>query len=111
MTTLNKAVRQFPEIFDARVAACKAVLNNKAVEYAQGANRYHNFDKAAQCLNCTPEKALEGMMIKHFVSLQDIINSAENIHHLSPEMVNEKITDTINYIILLEGLLCRRLDS
>lgn len=107
----DKKEKPFMEIFRQRVNKCKEILEAKETEYAKGANRYHNFDKAAIRLDCTPEKALEGMMIKHFVSVQDIINNAENIHHLPSGVLDEKITDTINYLILLEGMLLRRLNE
>lgn len=113
-STISKTAskeKPFSDIFEDRVNKCRVVLQSKSTEYAKNQNRYHNFDKAALRLDCTPEKALEGMMIKHFVSIQDIINDAENIHHAPPGVLNEKMTDMVNYIILLEGLLLRRLSK
>ena len=50
----------------------------------------------------TPEKALYGFLLKHLVSLNDMIVSGEKY---SKELWLEKITDIENYLILLLGLL------
>ena len=96
----------FNDIVENRCSQIKAVLQKKAGEYARESNRFHNFDKAAVRLQTTPEKALRGMMEKHAVSVDDMIENPENV---TIEIINEKIGDNINYLILLEGLLIRRI--
>lgn len=104
--------RTFNGILQSRLYKTKATLNTKAQEYASDKNRYHNFDVAARILNCTPEQALQGMMSKHIVSVFDLINWSETAEDkITDTAINEKIGDLINYLILLEGLLTRRIEE
>lgn len=50
-------------------------------------------------------KALGGMMVKHTVSLYDLINDTEAGLDVPMELWQEKITDSINYLYLLWALL------
>ena len=102
--------KKFEEILTFRLNQIKCILGNKAKEYASDTDRLHNFKVAGRIQNTTPEKALKGMMVKHEVSVQDLIEWAET----SPEKLNEiiideKIGDCINYLILLEALLKEQL--
>jgi hypothetical protein len=56
-----------------------------------------------------PETALVGMWAKHVVSLVDIVEKLE-MYMVEPavDLVEEKITDVINYMILLEALFAER---
>ena len=76
----------------------------KADEYATD-DRLHNFKVAAELQNCTPIKALAGMMCKHTVSVYDLVNDVENGKTVPIELWNEKIGDSINYLLLLTALI------
>ena len=92
----------FDDVVDERCLKIKEVLKQKAKEYATDKSRFHNFNVAARVANTTPEKALYGMMMKHLVSVMDIIEAPERF---SPAHMDEKLGDLINYLILLEGML------
>lgn len=103
---------KFEECIQHRIKGIREVLLAKATEYATENNRFHNFDVAARILNTTPEQALQCMMLKHIVSVFDLVESAgTNSDLLTKQIIDEKIGDTINYLILLEGLLLRRIES
>lgn len=97
---------KFERVVEKRITQIRNTLNRKAVEYAVNDDRFHNFKVAARINNTTPEKALKGMMLKHEVSVQDLI---DNPGSATEELINEKIGDNINYLILLEGLLRERI--
>ena len=101
---------QFNEIVTARVQSIQTVLMNKAKEYSSDTDRLHNFKVAAGLASRpeTPEQALWGMMRKHLVSVIDIIDQTAVGKAPSDHMRNEKIGDSINYLILLEALLIER---
>ena len=86
----------------------REVLCAKAKEYATDENRFHNFDEAARLLNCTPKAALEGMLVKHWVSVMDLIDANPPV---AKELISEKVGDAINYVILKEGLRLRGVDT
>lgn len=103
------------------------VLASKSAEYASDSDKLHNFKRAGAMLGCSPEKALVGMWTKHIISILDIVDEIDmqqSTHfkklkkvfakrffkkyygkkmHIA--VVEEKITDAINYLILLEALI------
>lgn len=97
---------EFNKVVEERIEKIRKVLADKGAEYATNDDRYHNFRIAARMLGTTPEKALKGMMVKHEVSVMDLIELAEKSpEKLTAALIDEKIGDNINYLILLEGML------
>ena len=88
-----------------RLDAIRESMERKNAEYASDDSPYHNFDAAAEMTGTTPEQALWGMMIKHLVSVRDMVEGGKT----TPYLINEKIGDVQNYMILLEGVLTRKL--
>jgi hypothetical protein len=87
-------------------------LGSKAGEYAKNNNRLHNFYKAADTRETYPEDALQGMKIKHSVSIDDLVKDLKNNGDSVQWTVWwEKIIDEINYDILLLGLIDDRLNK
>ncbi len=93
------------EIFDKTIAASRAVLCSKADEYVGKGDRLSNFKHAAHLQNLTLPAALGGMMAKHTISVYDMIYRYQNGEKFSQEKWDEKITDSINYLILLQAVL------
>ncbi|MBQ3943766.1 MAG: hypothetical protein II669_05555, partial [Elusimicrobia bacterium] len=65
----------------------------------------HNFNEAKSFFRCnTKEYALLGMLNKHLVSVVDMVEKYEKYGILpSQNILDEKIGDTVNYLILLEA--------
>ncbi len=84
------------------------ILGAKAKEYATGEDRLHNFKVAARMAGVTPEEALMGMDLKHRVCIEDMVKGRIP---LTREMIDEKLGDHINYMVLLEALLIERLED
>lgn len=98
--------KEFNNIVKKRISATKELLLNKGSEYATSNDVFHNFKRAAIKRDCSVPEALMGMLVKHQVSLDDIIKIAET----SPEKINlkhvdQKLGDYITYLYLLEGIL------
>jgi hypothetical protein len=92
----------FNKVVEDQLTRIMNVLVKKAAEYNLDADRMSAFKHAAALSEETPEQALFGFMLKHIVSITDMINSGKTY---SEELWNEKITDICNYLILLLGLL------
>jgi hypothetical protein len=90
---------RFEDILDSQIKRVQDVLVVKAAEYAPE-DRLSNFKKAAHLSNVTILQALAGMMMKHTVSIYDMIESGK-VYPI--EIWEEKITDHINYLILLRA--------
>jgi len=94
-------ISEFNHILHKRLKKIEDTLNAKAEEYARE-DRLHNFKMAAMMLNCTPAHALMGMKVKHDVSVMDLVRYPTT---RTTALINEKIGDSINYLILLEAIL------
>lgn len=100
---------RFEEVVENRLGKIREIMLIKGKEYRRGGNVYHNFDRAAAMNNQTREKALWGMASKHIVSILDIVDDLDSGKVPSQEMIEEKFTDAMNYLLLLEGALKERL--
>ena len=93
---------EFNKIVEAQLERIKSVLVKKEAEYNLDTDRMSVFKHGAGISEETPEQVLYGFMLKHIISVTDMINSKGTY---SEELWNEKITDICNYLILLQGLL------
>lgn len=102
---------KFNAIVEDRLAYCKNILTSKGVEYAEGEDtndRLRAFTVAAALEGITPKEALAGMMAKHTVSIYDMCRDSQ--YH-SLDKWHEKITDHINYLLLLAAMVEEDVDK
>lgn len=92
----------FAEIIEEQLDRCRQVLGAKASEYSMDDDRLHNFKVAAALQDETLIESLLGMLAKHTVSVFDMGRSAGNY---SMDIWDEKITDHLNYLLLLKAAL------
>lgn len=92
---------EFNKVIAEQMDRCKDILCIKAEEYATQ-DRLHNFKNAAGMQGCSPKEALAGMMAKHTISIYDMCRDGKP-HSI--EMWDEKITDHINYLLLLKAVV------
>ncbi len=101
--------KQFDAAVTDQLQHCMELLIAKGVEYAHDTvalpekDRLSHFKKAAALLGQSPEQALMGMLSKHLVSLSDMCFE-ENLYY-PKEVWEEKITDSINYLLILKAML------
>ena len=88
------------------MAYCYQLLFRKHQEYANE-DDFHNFRCAASLQGVTPEQALIGMMDKHVVSVPDLVNAAAEGRLISEDLWREKISDNINYLLILWAMVTR----
>lgn len=92
----------FNKVLEDQIDIVTAVLGSKAGEYADDTDRLHNFKASATLQGISPLEALRGKMAKHTISIYDMIGSGEAFPLAKWD---EKITDHINYLILLRALI------
>ena len=102
---------QFDALVLQRCINVKETLVEKGKEYRRNNDPLHNFRVAAREQNTTEEKALWGFAAKHYVSFLDILNDIEQGRLPEQEVVNEKIGDLINYLILCEASIKERINN
>ena len=94
---------EFNFIVEKQLDISKTLLISKGREYAeQEQDRLSAFKKAAALQGENQKAALFGMLAKHLVSLSDMCTSNKHYHL---DKWNEKITDAINYLILLKAVV------
>ena len=91
----------FNQVIENQTIRINRVLFDKAKEYATD-DRLHNFKVAAGLQGVPTKQALAGMMVKHTVSVYDM---CMNECTFPIEIWDEKITDHINYLILLRAII------
>ena len=95
-------VNDFNKIVEEFLEKTKGTLIKKQEEYNLEADRFGFFKRAAAMAGNTPEQALYGFLLKHLVSLSDMVGSGKKF---PKELYEEKLGDICNYLILLRGLL------
>ena len=98
---------RFNQVVEEQIGRSLDTLMNKAKEYAT-ADLLHNFKVAAKLRHTTTTGVLAGRMIKHTVSIFDMCESGEEY---SEAQWNEKITDHINYLLLLQAIVTEQRDD
>jgi len=107
----NKFEKEIEKLFD----GCKDVLVNKGREYQstneEGINVFANFERIGESLGINRETALWVYFSKHRDSISTFIRDLENgksiedIEKDLTETINGRITDAINYLILLNSMV------
>lgn len=98
----------FNKVIKEQLLTCEGLLIGKGQEYAPGAtdesavDRLAHFKKAAAITGGTPKEALLGMLAKHLVSISDMCIDGRDY---TGDRWTEKITDSINYLLLLKALV------
>ena len=96
----------FTAMMEARLVAIRETLGRKAKEYAGPADRLHNFKRGAEVLGEDPAQTCLGLFVKHLVSVMDIVDEvARTQNPPDTALLDEKLGDAINYLVLLEAIL------
>ena len=97
--------KKLNEVVQYRVERINKVLREKGEHYIRGVDRLANFKVAGAMQSITSKQALLGMWAKHIVSIMDLIERDAHGNIASYEVWDEKLTDSINYMILLDALV------
>lgn len=99
--------QKFIDIVNNTCEDIKNTLGKKAGEYSRNGDRLHNFNQIARVNELPVEVVIWGMASKHLSCVLDMV------HGLTvPDdyMVNEKIGDMINYLIILKAHFLNELE-
>jgi hypothetical protein len=116
-------MKDFNAVVNTQLERCQSTLVKKGIEYADVfdeddllvqpsgqlaldidalTDRLRAFKKAAVLMNTTPKAALFGMLSKHLVSVSDMCTDGQTYNI---GLWNEKITDSMCYLILLRAIV------
>jgi hypothetical protein len=89
-----------------RLRQCCFLLENiKNKEYSRNNDKLHNFKRTAHIRDISIIEAWDGMFNKHLTSILDMIDDARKGVLPTEQLMNDKITDGINYLLLFEGIV------
>ena len=100
---------RFNEVVETAFGTCKAILQTKEQEYSAGRDRLDQFKIGKLLTDLPPHQVLRGMMLKHTTSIYDMLK-ANSVIEYSLAKWEEKIFDHINYLVLLYGIVCEKVD-
>jgi len=83
----------------------------KGREYRRNDNVFHNFDRGAAVIGQIPEKVLYGFMLKHLVSVMDMLDDIEKGKIPPAPVVDEKVGDIMVYMVILEAMIKNRIEQ
>lgn len=100
-------VNSYNKAIDDQINQCREILRAKHEEYAEAPEKENsdhlsNFHNCARILQTEVKKAWLGMFVKHLESLIKLIR--QDFDEENP-VWDEKITDSINYLLLLKALI------
>lgn len=89
---------------NAQIERCKKLLTIKGGEYADNCDPFETFKVAAAIQGNDIIKALGGMMAKHTASIYRMMGDTPPTAY-NLEKWDEKITDHINYLLILSAMI------
>lgn len=93
--------KEFEQIATNILSRVKHCLTAKGIEYSKSDSVFFNFEEGGKILGNTKEQTLLYYMSKHIVSIVSMIKDDKE---KPMEVWQEKITDIICYLILLEAM-------
>lgn len=102
---------RFEQIVDETLNQIKSTLIEKGREYRRNQNPFHNFDQGARITGLIREKVLDGMLLKHEVSIADITNDLIDGKLPKIETVEEKFGDNLIYLILKKASIIDKIEE
>ena len=101
-------IDDFFELLEKRFSKTREVYHVKMNEYADVTDVFRSFKKGVGfSFHDTPEGVAWEYACKHFESIKSIIEKLPG-EVPTDELLEEKIGDAINYLIIIEGLLKER---
>lgn len=106
--------KRFQEILESRLVKIKDILEKKASEYASDDDRLANFKSSNKieqlCFN-QPINKFQTLFTKLTKQLDGVTTMIKTPTIATEYLINEKIGDVINYLILLEAMFIEFLES
>lgn len=87
------------------LASIKELLIVKGKEYRRNENPYHNFERGAKISGNSREEVLQGFVLKHLISVEDLRNDSKKGRYPSIEKIEEKYNDILVYFLIEKAMM------
>ena len=102
---------RFEQIVDETLNQIKETLIVKGKEYRRSNNPFHNFEEGSKRTGLIREKVLDGMLLKHEISIADITNDLTEGKLPKIETIEEKFGDNLIYLILKKASIIDKIEK
>ncbi len=102
--------KEFEDIVSTTLNSINETLTVKGREYRRDNNPFHNFDVGARKKGIIREKVLDGFMLKHEISVEDMVNDIEKGILPKIETVEEKFGDILIYLLIKKASIIDRIN-
>ena len=101
---------EFDSVVSKTLIDIRELLITKGIEYRRNGNVYHNFEQGAAMTGISREKVLDGFLLKHEISINDMTNDLESGILPTREKVEEKFNDNLIYLLIKKAMILDRID-
>ena len=102
---------KFNALLDEQLERCRNLLVKKNEEYATNTDRLSNFRQPSSLMRMHPAEVAFCYDAKHIASIQKIVHELSEGKVPSKEMWQEKITDYINYGLLMNACVMEAIEE
>ena len=103
--------KRFDEVVDIFLNSVRETLIVKGKEYRRNSNVFHNFDEGSKRSGLIREKVLDGFLLKHEISIEDITNDLVDGKLPTKELLDEKFGDNIIYLIIKKASIIDKIEK
>jgi len=107
---MNDKEKQFEEVIESTLKQIRDLLITKGKEYRRNNDPYHNFNRGAELTGKSTEEVLQGFLLKHLISVEDIRNDIKEGIMPKSDKVNEKYNDILVYFLIEKAMLLDRIN-
>lgn len=97
--------KNFDAVIDKTLSDIKDLLLKKGKEYRRNNNPFHNFERGAQITGNTREEVLQGFLLKHLISVEDMRNDLKSGIPPNICQVNEKYNDILVFFLIEKAMM------
>ena len=102
---------RFEQIVDETLNQIKETLIVKGKEYRRNNDPFHNFNEGSKRSGLIREKVLDGMLLKHEISIADMTNDLAEGKLPKIETIEEKFGDNLIYLILKKASIIDKIEQ
>lgn len=102
---------RFEEVVDCFLNSIRETLITKGAEYRRQNNPFHNFDMGSKRSGLIREKVLDGFLLKHEISIEDITNDLVDGKLPTIKVLDEKFGDNVIYLIIKMASIIDKIEN
>ena len=100
---------EFEKVVEDTLNDIRSILILKGKEYRRNNDPLHNFNVGSKRTGLSREKVIDGFLLKHEISINDMTNDLDSGILPKKETIEEKFNDNIIYLILKKASILSRI--